>query len=735
MPINRFEPGAIVEIDDVDYYPQAPMGGRHVFLNPLTGAFFTCPDAQGVVGMPTDDQFTQLLAEGRAKVKAPRSVDRVRLLNDVAQWAMDQAFELDPAAAKRLAQVTMLDDAGVPNGEKAISRHMEKHWTQELLDKHGPHSPPRTIRYWRRTRGRPGARRAGQMVSMRGRAPRASRSGDVPSEIEWKHALEHQRTAAKPRDTYAAYVAEMQAVNEGRHPVYARPDKPYRRVSKETMRRRCNALECSATVRSKKGEQAVEQDWSGGGRSLVADFAMHMVIIDHSRLDVFAVDDEFELVLGRAWLTVAICVKTRAIVAYLITFIDPCVWTVGEILRRMALPKRPPDEYARRYPILVNLRGKPTEIIVDNAVEFRSHTLEAAARSAGFNVRFCPIKRPRYRAVCERAIGTINRMICEMLPGRTLPIAEARRLSYDAEEHACILMHELEAVANHVVAEYNTSPHADLGERQPALVFEKDANRYGINNFADLDAFRIDTMAVQQDAQLTPSGIKAFGSLRYHDIRAVRELLDDLVPLEARRKRRDDATATVDFRYDPMDIRHIHVWNRKTRKYVRLTCSDERYSDGMPIWFHDQIRKAAKAEGAAFNTEEERCAARARRIQAIKDINPEDKIRARKAVADLYEVPRLRQITGNIVHLHAEHSEPVTLDNFLGNDRAAPTSLDHEILSIRPDVQKRERRSQLRERRDQRNAGSSTAPAAKAGDASTTSTPAARPRRSIKGQF
>lgn len=738
MAYNRFENESTVEIHGVEYHPRPPMGGRLAFLNPLNGAYFTCPDENGVLGLPTDDQFSRLLLSGDAKVKAPKSTDRVRLLNDVAQWAMDQAVSLDPQAEKRLVQVTLCDDAGVQNGEKAIARFMEKNWTPELMEKFGPHNPPRTIRYWRRTRGRPGARRAGQMVSMRGRAPRSSRSADVPSEVEWKHAIAHHQDAAKPHTTYGAYLTEMRAINEGRHPHYPKPPKPYRIISKETMRRRCNALESTATTKVKRGAEAVEQDWSGGGKSLVADYAMHMVIIDHTKLDVFAVDDEFELVLGRAWLTIAICVKTRAIVAHLITFIDPCEWTVGEILRRMALPKRPPTHRARQHPILIDLRGKPTEIIVDNAVEFRSHTFEAAARSASISVRFCPLKRPRYRAICERAIGTVVRLICEQLPGRTLPIAEARRLGYNAESGACLIMRELEAITNDVVAEYNSNPHEDLGGRQPALMFEKDANRYGINNFADLDAFRIDTMAIHQKAQLTPSGIKAFGSLRYHDIKAVRALLDDLVPLEGRRQRRDDATATVDYRYDPMDIHHIYVWNRRTREYVRLTCSDERYSDGMPLWFHQQIRDAAKAEGAAFNTESDRLEARARRIQAIRNINPEEKTRARKAVAELYEIPRLRQITGNIVHLHSEPSETVTLDNFLANDRAALTSLDHEILSSRPAPSKRTSKSQREERRDQRDAGASITtprPAATTDITTPSNVQAPRRRRALKGSY
>ncbi|MEB0160934.1 hypothetical protein, partial [Pseudomonas sp. AH2 (2023)] len=83
-----------------------------------------------------------------------------------------------------------------------------------------------------------------------------------------------------------------------------------------------------------------------------------------------------------------------------------------------------------------------------------------------------------------------------------------------------MLMIEIEAVANFVIAQYNTSPHSELNERQPALLFEQDANKNGINNFTDFEAFRIDTMKIVPGAQLTPAGINTFGCLRHADVRA-----------------------------------------------------------------------------------------------------------------------------------------------------------------------------------------------------------------------
>ncbi len=717
---NKFAPGTIIQIDGAEYSVMGYLNGRIHLVHVITGAVYVHPDAEGVVGMLTDDEFDRLLITGRLKIRGPKTKDRVRLMNEVSEFTIAQVADVDPNAETRLVVATMADDAGIPNGNKALERFFAKNWTDELVQKFGPLPPVRTIRYWRSTRGRQGHRHPRDMVNLNRVAGVRRQAKTVNQQIFWKHAVEGWAGKQKVKHIHAVYAAEIAQINDGNHPLFPPLEEPIVPVSESTVRRAFNDLESRATTATRKGKAAIEQDWSGAGRPLTADYAFHRVIVDHTRLDLQVVDDEFEMVLGRPWLTLAIDVKTRAVVAHLITFIDPSTWTVGEILRRMVLPKRPPAKMAELYPVLRKIRGKPVELIVDNAAEFRSHMLEAAARGAGFAVRFCPIKSPRYRAVGERMMGTINRQICELLPGRVLLPKEARRLESNPENEACVFLDEVEAVANMVVADYNTTPGPD--GRQPALRVEQELNRHGITNFADFDSFRIDTMAIQENAQLSPSGIRAFSGLRYGGIVAVRALLDDLVPLEGRRQRRDDATATVDFRYDPMDISRIYVWNRRNRTFVELTCSHERYADGMPEWFHDQIRAAAAREGAAFNTQDQRLAARARLVQAIRDISPTEKKKAREAVAKLLEIPRIRQITGNIVELSQVEAEAVSMDEFISCDRAAETSLDQEILSSRPAPAPARSKANLRGRRasaerDRRDAGqpAQTPPAAEVG--------------------
>jgi putative transposase len=679
----RNDRSIVVRIDGADHHHHGYRSGRHDLRHAVTGLAYVAKDEDGVVGLLTDEGFDDLLDAGRLEIVSTRSPDRVRLLNDASELTIAQACDLDPYVRKMLVQIEMLDDAGIRNGDKSIERHFDRDgkWTAELEAQWGPHDAPRTIRNWRSKRGAAGCRHPKQMVRLRGRLARTMWN-DVETELQWKHALLSISSDMSIHSSWTCYGDELKLVNEGRHPVHPAPDVAYRHVSERTFRRRVERLVMDETEASKKGVAALEQDWRGGGRPLTAGHVMQSVIIDHTRLDLFVVDDEREMVLGRPWLTVAVDVRTRAVVAHVLTFVEPSIATVGETLRRMAMPKRPPTDLGRKWPVLRRLRGRPDRIIVDNAVEFRSRMLEAAARGLGFSVRYCPVKKPRYRAIVERAIGTLNKIICAEMPGRALPPADVRRLEYDGEGLAVVIMDELEAVTNWGIAEYNISPHAGIQNRAPAEYFQSEAARTGVMNFRDLRRFRIETMDVSDPVQLDAAGITQW-HLRWHDHARVPDLLNDLTQAEPKRKRREDATATVTFRYDPLDISVIFVWNRVSQEYVELRCADEEYAHGMPLAFHLELVDRANRRKEGFSTEEERIAVRTRRIAAIRAISPDATAKARREVARLMEIPRLRAITGNIVDLEFRTSHEEDMEGFIGCDPASYTALDMEILGRR----------------------------------------------------
>lgn len=374
------------------------------------------------------------------------------------------------------------------------------------------------------------------------------------------------------------------------------------------------------------------------------------------------------------------------------------------MIRRANLPKRPPPEMARRYPILRRLMGRAAEIVVDNGREFRGHGFESAAAQAGFSVRFAPIKRPTYKAVGERYFNTIKAKVTKEAPGHVIPFPASLKGDYDPKVKACLMIDDLEAILNQGEAEYHTEIHGAL-RVQPALHFHRKTGGF-IDVAHDLGAFFNEIEEVVHDVQVDRAGVTQWGLRYFHETR-VEELLNDLVPVEPRRKsKRADGTrqAMTKIKFNRMDISRIKVWNRVTRKYVALRCEHADYSDGLPLELHLQVARQAEADAEAFNTEAERKAARSRRIQAIRAIDRTAGDEQKKALAELLEIPRIRQITGNIVEVVTEPAYPVTIGDFIPHDVAATTSLDDEITAPRKPIDAegstRKRRIPARDRRD-----------------------------------
>jgi hypothetical protein len=430
----------------------------------------------------------------------------------------------------------------------------------------------------------------------------------------------------------------------------------------------------------------------------------------------------------------------------MITFSPPSYSTVCEVLRRMNLPKRPPPVDAARYPGLKRICGKPGEVILDNASEFTCNGIEDAAKSAGFSIRWCPLSAPRYRAVVERVNGTVERKMLEHLPGASRTIVENRRSKYDGQEYAAVTMGEIEALGNKAIAEVHTEINEGIG-CQPALKWQRSANKHGIDVMGDHRRFRLDTYDVQLNVQITKSGARVFNGLRYYCHSGVPRLIDNNLRFEPRRQAKVDSSVVTKIKFNPQNIAVIHAWDKTTNSYVELKCQDETYADGMPLWFHRSLvalaRKEATAEPAeaarprpkrsaqaadgdipppamrryseinqdevapkGFNTEAERLEARARRIAAVRKIAPGAKHRERLTLARLYEIPRLRQITGNIVHLDTDYAQSASTDDFISHDSASLTGLDAEILAPRSEPRHKPRTGRLdREGRDTRDAG------------------------------
>ena len=708
MPI----PFKMTKSDTFDYdgvefqFDKETGNNRFLAINLTTGAPLQVEDPEtGALMLPTVAWFIDMVRQNRLSIRRALLMDGVR--NAARQWELDadEIRKMDAKAELRLFVLRAYDEKPVPRGNKAIRHLLEDLFAApEVRERFGSPPSPSTVRGWL-SRGDIDNRLMRDMLSMTGRVKRASRLDPVVQEIIWRHAADYYTNPGRNiRLSYAALRMELKAVNEGviprgheeiRHP---RPNEPYPSPSYETFRRYVRAFECSDAYQAKFGKRAVQSRWRGGGHPLEATRILELAIQDDTPLPgLFCIDAEREVPVGQPTLTLIVDYFSRCILGWHLTYSAPSQWTAAQAILHANTVKEVPARFAARYPELATICGKPSEIAWDNTLFHMARGMEDSLADAGIGLRLVGVDEPTHKAVVERLFHTLKTLLLEHLPGATYEIARMREFGYDPEQHAVLTIKELEALVAEAIAIYHVTPSAGLMNRQPALVWAKGSANC-IERIWDIDQFTRSIGAVEYDCTLSKSGVDRF-KLRFSDALATPALLDDLASLEPRRRRTKNFTAKVKIKYDPSDIGRIHVYNRKTGKYVTLPCTQPAYAEGLPLWLHQRVLDFAAAEALEFNTVEERLEARAGLAAIIEDIAPSARQRERRLLARLLESKHLRSVGGGVLETKVVHASPSGLESSIPFDMATPRRVDGDIVPARS------RRGHEADERDPRDAG------------------------------
>lgn len=231
--------------------------------------------------------------------------------------------------------------------------------------------------------------------------------------------------------------------------------------SRNTVGRRIQALNPVEVGRRRGGPDAVRRLQSAGGEVPVIDTILEQVQIDHTVIDVIVVDERERQPIGRPYLTAAIDVCSRSLVGMVVTLEAPSAVSVGLCLVHAGTDKRPWLESLgvdAQWP----MSGKPRQLYLDNASEFKSEALRRGCEQHGIELAYRPPGRPHYGGIVERVIGTAMQQVHE-LPGTTFsnPVERGR---YDSDRMAMLTLRELEKWLSLAVASYHGTIHSTLGQ-------------------------------------------------------------------------------------------------------------------------------------------------------------------------------------------------------------------------------------------------------------------------------
>lgn len=409
-----------------------------------------------------------------------------------------------------------------------------------------------------------------------------------------------------------------------------------------TVQRRINRLDNRKAGR-RGGQRASPKPSSAS--TLVADWPLAMVQIDHTPVDLILVDEEERKPIGRPYLTIAVDVYSRCVAGFYLSLDPPSATSVALCMTSIIADKAP---WLAAFGVDAQwpLRGKPWCIHVDNGAEFHSEAFERGCSQHGIRIQYRPPGRPNYGGVVERLLGTLMSHV-HGLPGTTFSSVNDRG-KYQSEKFACLTLSELERWLLIVITRYyHESIHKGLGMTPAQKLSEGQAADPASLAF-NAQAIVMDFLPVHRRV-LQREGF-VLDHIVYYDT-----CLNTLIP------RRMELGRLL-IRRDPRDLSRIFLHDPVGSGYIAIPCRN--------------------IHRPSINLIEHRAALRKLKNRASQP--NEDRIF--QAIADMRAIP-LKARTSTLKERKAResrrHGSRLTVDVQV-NKRAAPGNSDLDVESIKP---------------------------------------------------
>jgi putative transposase len=395
-------------------------------------------------------------------------------------------------------------------------------------------------------------------------------AGIVEEVINEEYLNEQRLTVQAVYDLLEARIAE---INEFRDPADQLPT-----PDRDSLYTRVSAVDEYEADAARRGKNYADHKHRCNKQGPRPTRPLERVEIDHTTLDLFVLDDEVRLPVGRPTLTAAIDKYSRMILGIYVSFDGPGYPSVMQCLLHAIKPKTYLKTQFPNVGNSWNAYGLPELIVVDNGLEFHSKDFEDACLQLGIAILYSPPRTPRYKASIERYFSTINSRLLHQQPGTTFSNFLDKK-EYDSKKNALISFSAfMEMLHIWIVDIYHQNIHKGLKDI-PAHVWQE-----GTAKFPPALPHRAEDLRILighvEHRTIGPSGIE-LNTLFYNG--------EDLALL-----RRESKGEKVALKVNPEDISIIYVYDYKRDKYIPTPALDHEYTRGLRLWQHEVIKNYAR---------------------------------------------------------------------------------------------------------------------------------------------
>src|SRR5712692_5251402 len=371
------------------------------------------------------------------------------------------------------------------------------------------------------------------------------------------------------QEVYSMVVNRVARANQQRSPdkqlVLPHPATLYRRIhaagTTSILRRRASRVEAQADRAVSPGPQPTR--------------VLERVEIDSTTLDLFLVDEQDRLPIGRPTLTYALDKYSGFPFGIYLGFEASSYHTVQSCLSHGILPKSDCQQlYGTKHAWPVY--GLPETLIVDHGKEFVGNALKDACGQLGIILEQMPVRTPWFKGSIERHFRSLNTGLVNMLPGTTFSnILE--RGDYDAARHSCLSLAAFWQILHIFLLDiYAQRYHKGVGGI-PANVWAESLQS-GMTPCLHTTAQEVHLLLYPGETRtLQRSGID-FEHLRYQspDLARLRTALGKGVQ--------------VRLKYDPADVSKIYLLDpTEPGGWITVPCIDQEYTRNLSLWKHQKI--------------------------------------------------------------------------------------------------------------------------------------------------
>lgn len=340
-----------------------------------------------------------------------------------------------------------------------------------------------------------------------------------------------------------------------------------------------NKLDDREVVEARYGAKIAEEKYRASKLGPRPTRPLERTEADHTKTDLLVIDPVRMLPIGRPVLTWLICVYTKMILGFYISFNPYGSFAIMECLKHAIRPKT----YVRdKYPGIKHewpTYGVMETLVLDNAREFWGKHLEDACRQLGINIQYSQKGRAWYRPSVERSFRTFNTRLLHQQPGTTFSNI-MDRADYDPQKNAIITPDLLDEITHkYIIDVQQYSLHRGIKDI-PALRWEKGIQQWPPAlpaKASDLDI----VLGYIERRIINPYGIEV-DTIIYNN--------EDLSLLRSQVKKSNKDRKFIIKRI-PNDLSLIYVYDEKRDRYLPIPAIDQEYTKGLGMWQHSVIRK------------------------------------------------------------------------------------------------------------------------------------------------